>query len=76
MKDLTLATEMLQELKSNLKRWYRIAIIELIIIISIVTMFVIYINTPYEETEETITYTQDADTEGEQSPITQNMGVE
>ena len=72
MKEETLATEMLKELKINAKRWFIIAIIELIIILSGATMFVLYLNTPTIEDE--ISYTQDADTEGENSPINQSIG--
>ena len=67
------ATEMLRELKANSKRWFVIAIIELVILIFTITMFIGYLNTPIEKTEETITYSQDADTEGSSSPINQNM---
>lgn len=77
MKELnvTLATEMLKELKSNSKRWFTIAVIELFIIIAIVGSFIWYLNTPEEEiTETTTTYTQDADTEGDNSPIEQRIG--
>lgn len=69
--DVTLATEMLRELKANSKRWFIIAIIELLIIIGITGIFVWYINQPIEEV---ITYEQDADTEGENSPINQYIG--
>ena len=72
--NVTLATEMLAELKNNSKRWFIIAIIELVVIISITGMFVWYINQPIEETTETTEYTQDADTSGENSPITQTIG--
>lgn len=68
----TLATEMLRELKTNSKRWFVISIIELFIILSIAGLFIIYLNTPTEE--EVITYTQEADTEGDSSPINQNIG--
>lgn len=73
MKELneSLATEMLREVKANSKRWFIIAIIELIILLFTITLFIAYLNTPIEETETT--YTQEADTEGENSPINQNM---
>ena len=69
--DVTLATEMLKELKANSKRWFIVAVIELLIILGIIGIFVWYINQPIEET---ITYEQDADTEGENSPINQYIG--
>lgn len=77
----TLATEMLRELQKNnervdkeKKRWFIVSIVELIIIVLITGMFIWYINQPIEETVETIEYTQDADTEGDNSPITQEIG--
>lgn len=45
----TLATEMLKELKAQSKRWFIIAIIELVIIIATTGIFVWYINQPIEE---------------------------
>lgn len=44
----TLATEMLKELKAQSKRWFIIAIIELIIIIATNTAWLIY-NSQFEE---------------------------
>ena len=67
----TLATEMLKELKANNKRLFIIAIIELVIIVTIIGIFVWYINQPVEEI---VTYEQEADTEGDYSPITQMIG--
>lgn len=72
--DRSLATEMLEELKENSKRWFRVAVIELGIIMLIISMFIGYLNTPIEEETETITYTQGANTEGDNSPINQSMG--
>lgn len=72
MENETLAMEMLKELKSNAKRWFIIAVIELVIIISTVGIFILYLNTPEEETEE-VSYSQDADTDGSNSPINQNI---
>lgn len=72
MKEDTLATEMMKELKSQSKRWFVIAIIELVIILFSAILFVAYLNTPTEEKEET-SYSQDADTEGENSPINQQI---
>lgn len=70
----TLAMEMLRELKANAKRWFIISIIELVVIIFTIGIFITYLNTPEEEVIEETTYTQDADTDGDYSPITQNMG--
>lgn len=72
MKEETLATEMLKELKAQSKRWFIIAIIELVIILFSGILFVAYFNTPTEEKEE-ISYSQNADTEGENSPINQQI---
>ena len=72
--NMSLATEMLKELKENSKRWFKIALIELIIIISIVIIFIAYLNTPEEEITKTTSYTQDAETGGENSSITQQIG--
>ena len=72
MEKENLATEMLHELKAQSKRWFIIAIIELIIIIATTGIFVWYINQPIEEVETTTT--QDADTEGDNSPINQHIG--
>lgn len=72
MKEETLATEMLKELKAQSKRWFIIAIIELVIILFSGILFVAYLNTPTEEKEE-ISYSQNADTEGENSPINQQI---
>lgn len=72
MNEETLATEMLKELKSNAKRWFIISMVELFIILSGIALFVWYLNTPTNE--EYSTYTQDADTEGDNAPITQQIG--
>ena len=72
MEQNSLALEMLKELKHQSKRWFIIAIIELIIIIATTGIFVWYINQPIEEIETTTT--QDADTEGDNSPINQHIG--
>lgn len=45
----TLATELLHELKASVKRWFIIAIVELVIILGIVTGFLWYISLPVEE---------------------------
>lgn len=64
----------MREVKNEKKRWFTLAMIELVIIVVITGMFIWYINQPVEETVETIEYTQDADTEGDNSPITQEIG--
>lgn len=72
MEKETLAMEMLKELKAQSKRWFIISIIELVIILCGAVLFVQYLNTPTDE--EYVTYTQDADTKGDNAPITQEMG--
>lgn len=44
----TLATELLHELKASAKRWFIIAIVELVIILGIVAGFLWYISLPVE----------------------------
>ena len=70
----SLATEMLRELKANSKRWFIISIVELVLLLFTITLFIAYLNTPAEDTTETTNYTQEADTQGESSPISQNIG--
>lgn len=72
MENETLATEMLHEIKAQSKRWFVISIILLILWFTTIGLFVWYIYQPIEEVETTTT--QDADTEGDNSPITQKMG--
>lgn len=72
MKEETLAMEMLKELKAQSKRWFIISIVELIIILTGSGLFIWYLNTPTDE--EYVTYTQDADTDGDNAPITQEIG--
>ena len=50
----TLATELLHEVKASAKRWFIIAIVELIAILLIVAGFLWYITLPVEEYTETI----------------------
>lgn len=71
---ITLATEMMQELKRNSKRWFIVSIIELIVIIAITAMFVWYLYIPEEEIDETTSYEQEANTQGDYSTITQQIG--
>ena len=63
------ATEMISMLKSNSKRLFILLIITLILWFSTIGLFVWYINQPIEEI-----YTQEADTEGENSYISQKIG--
>ena len=76
MKELneTLAMEMLRELKANAKRWFVISIIELVVLVFTIGIFIVYLNTPEEEVVEETSYSQDADTEGDYSPINQTIG--
>lgn len=68
----TLATEMLKELKANSKRWFVSFITVLVLWFATIGIFVWYINQPIEEA--TTTYTQDADTEGDNASINQSIG--
>ena len=75
MEEKTLATEMLHELKLNMRRWFIIAIIELVILVASNIGWLIY-ESQYEEitTEETTEYSQDANTNGDNSPKEQIIG--
>lgn len=65
----TLATELLKEVKASAKRWFIIAVVELVAIVAlIILLFVV----PAEVVEET-TYTQDI-TDIQESDINQQMG--
>lgn len=66
----TLALEMMKELKANSKRWFISFLVVLVLWFTTIGIFIWYINQPVEET----TYSQNADTEGENSPINQNIG--
>lgn len=72
MEERTLALEMLKELKAQSKRWFISFIIVLILWFATIGVFIWYINQPIEEVETTMT--QDADTEGDNSPINQHIG--
>lgn len=75
MKEVTLALEMLQELKRNAKRWFIIAIVELILLVGSNVAWLVYQSQFETITDETTTeYSQEADTEGDNSPINQNIG--
>lgn len=69
MKEDTLATEMLKELKAHSKRWFIIAIIELIIIIITNACWLIY-NSQFETVTEE--QTQEA-YYNDNSTVTQNI---
>jgi flagellar basal body-associated protein FliL len=73
LQEKSLAMELIEEAKKNSKRWFTIAVIELVVIAAIIGVFVWYVNQPVVQ-EETTEYTQDADTSGENSSITQNIG--
>lgn len=45
----TLATELLHELKASAKRWFIIAVIELIVILSMAGGFIWYMSLPVED---------------------------
>ena len=49
MEEKTLATELLHELKASSKRWFIIAVIELVIIVTIIGAFLWYISLPVDE---------------------------
>lgn len=66
----SLATEMLKELKSNTRRWFVAFVIVLVLWFMTIGLFIAYINQPVEET---ITYTQDADSQ-DNSSINQRIG--
>ncbi len=66
----TLALEMMKELKANSKRWFISFLVVLILWFTTIGIFIWYINQPIEET----TYTQSADTDGDNSSIDQSIG--
>ncbi len=66
----SLATEMLKELKSNTRRWFIAFVIVLVLWFMTIGLFIAYINQPVEET---VTYTQDADSQ-DNSSINQRIG--
>lgn len=67
----SLATELLHELRASAKRWFIIAIVELVIIIGIVAGFLWYISLPTEEVSYTTQDMQDI----ENSVSTQNANI-
>ena len=75
MEKENLAMEMLRELKQNSRRWFIIAIIELVLLVGSNIAWLVY-QSQYEtlSDETTTEYSQEADTDGNNSPINQNMG--
>ena len=49
MENNTLATELLHEIKASAKRWFIIAIAELVIIVMIIGTFIWYLTLPIDE---------------------------
>ena len=75
MEERSLATEMLQELKAQSKRKDIIIIILIGVILAMIIGFFIFENQFETVSDETTTeYSQEADTNGNNSPINQNMG--
>ncbi len=75
MEERSLATEMLQELKAQSKRKDIIIIILIGVIFVMIISFFIYENNFETVSDETTTeYSQEADTDGNNSPINQNIG--
>lgn len=75
MEEKTLALEMLKELKAQSKRKDIIIIILIGVILAMIISFFIYENNFETVSDETTTeYSQEADTDGNNSPINQNMG--
>lgn len=76
MEEKNLATEMLHELKAQSKRKDIIIVILIGVILAMIIGFFIYEN-QFEvvaDTETTTEYSQEADTDGNNSPINQKMG--
>lgn len=69
MEQETLATELLRQIKSNSRRWFIIAMVELGIIAILVACWFIVPTETYTETE----YSQEVE-DIEDSDITQNIG--
>lgn len=75
MEEKNLATEMLHELKAQSKRKDIIIVILIGVILAMIISFFIYENNFEAVSDETTTeYSQEADTDGNNSPINQNMG--
>lgn len=75
MEKESLALEILKEVKANCKRWFIIAIIELVLLVGSNIAWLVYQSQYETVSDETTTeYSQEADTDGNNSPINQNMG--
>ena len=75
MEEKSLATEMLHELKAQSKRKDIIIVILIGVILAMIISFFIYENNFETVSDETTTeYSQEADTDGNNSTINQNMG--
>lgn len=75
MEERSLALEMLKELKAQSKRKDIIIIILIGVILAMIIGFFIFENQFETVSDETTTeYSQEADTDGNNSPINQNMG--
>ena len=75
MEERSLALEILKEVKAQSKRWFIIAIIELVLLVGSNIAWLVYQSQFETVSDETTTeYSQEADTDGNNSPINQNMG--
>ena len=73
MEEKSIAYELLQEVKKTNKRLFILAIVELVIIVSMITGFLIYLNQyDYVATDEL--YQDISDSELENSTLNQNIG--
>ena len=73
MEEKSIAYELLQEVKKTNKRLFILAIVELTIIVSMITGFLIYLNQyDYVATDEL--YQDISDSELENSTLNQNIG--
>jgi len=73
MEEKSIAYELLQEVKRTNKRLFILAIVELTIIVSMITGFLIYLNQyDYVATDEL--YQDISDSELENSTLNQNIG--
>ena len=71
MEEKSIAYEMLEELKTNSRRWFKIAMVELLLILIIVLSFFIY-ESQYEYSDESYQYVDDTDMNN--STINQELG--
>lgn len=67
MEEKSIAYELLQEVKKTNKRLFILAIVELVVIVSMITGFLIYLNQYEFATEET--YTQEIENSSEANQI-------